>query len=289
MIASASFVDIECSTLLKIVQQDMLHITSEAELISAVFRWANREVERQRLTHDTAGLREALGPVFEHLRFLTLTPVELAEGPARSYVLTDKEKVAIFIEITLNIPLEGEFYLNGLCNIKDARLKSSNKIANFIFSQELYNSSGICIHCSCEEADKNSSNPVGISCFLTIKCDQNVIILGLNVYPGSDMNGVPPCISIKDDEGIHSNTGKIIFGTDKTILKFEHPIFIQANQKYFLMLASEAVGTCVVGITTPLATASSGNLIIDDESVVIVAKSHAGFIQSLIYKEAEGF
>ncbi|KDR23977.1 BTB/POZ domain-containing protein 6-B-like isoform X2 [Zootermopsis nevadensis] len=96
-----SFEEVEFSTLIVVLEQDELRISSELELFKAAQRWAARECVRKGLPPDDGkSLRSVLGPAVGKIRFLTLTPSQFAEGPALSPLLTQDESFAILLNIS---------------------------------------------------------------------------------------------------------------------------------------------------------------------------------------------
>jgi hypothetical protein len=89
--------DVSNTTLVKIIEQDDLNVSSELQVINACLRWAKQEAFKQNLPSDISGTREALGPVFSLLRFLSLTPTQFAEGPAKSDLLSCQEGYSILL------------------------------------------------------------------------------------------------------------------------------------------------------------------------------------------------
>lgn len=92
-----SFLEISQETLIKIVEQDGLNVPSELQVINACLRWAKNEAHKQNLPCGFSGTRQILGPVFSLLRFLSLTPTQFAEGPAKSDLLTCEEGYSILL------------------------------------------------------------------------------------------------------------------------------------------------------------------------------------------------
>ncbi|XP_023721744.1 BTB/POZ domain-containing protein 6-B isoform X2 [Cryptotermes secundus] len=96
-----SFEEVELSTLIVILEQDELTISSELELFNAAQRWAACECVRKGLSPDDGkSLRSVLGPAVNKIRFLTLTPSQFAEGPALSPLLTRDESYALLVNIS---------------------------------------------------------------------------------------------------------------------------------------------------------------------------------------------
>lgn len=100
VLTDPSFEDIELGTLLVILEKQTLNISSERDLFNAVFRWANKECSRKGISEDSTNLRSVIGAALEKIHFLTLTPLQFAEGPAHAPLLTRDEKYAILMNIS---------------------------------------------------------------------------------------------------------------------------------------------------------------------------------------------
>ena len=101
VINEPSWGDVELDTIIKILDLDELHITSELELFNALARWAKYECNRQSLdTSDQKSIKSVIGNALTKIRFLTLTPQEFAEGPAKSLLLTQEEAFALLMNIS---------------------------------------------------------------------------------------------------------------------------------------------------------------------------------------------
>ncbi|XP_012266669.2 uncharacterized protein LOC105692200 [Athalia rosae] len=101
VLSKPSFEEIEVGTLVTVFEQEELEINSEIELFSAAERWAKAECSRKGLdAEDSKSLRSVIGNALTKIRFLTLTPQEFAEGPARSSLLNQDEAFAILMNIS---------------------------------------------------------------------------------------------------------------------------------------------------------------------------------------------
>lgn len=107
-----SFEEIELATLLLILEKETLNISSERDLFNAVHRWATKECIRKGLPEDSTSLRSVIGPALEKIHFLTLTPLQFAEGPALAPLLSRDESFAILMNISnpgSNFPMPAGF------------------------------------------------------------------------------------------------------------------------------------------------------------------------------------
>ncbi|XP_071634206.1 BTB/POZ domain-containing protein 2 isoform X3 [Temnothorax longispinosus] len=100
VLKESSWEDVELGTLLKVLDQDALQISSEIELFSALERWAKAECSRKSLDPTNGkSLKSVIGNALLKIRFLSLTPQEFAEGPGMSPLVTKDEALAILMNI----------------------------------------------------------------------------------------------------------------------------------------------------------------------------------------------
>ncbi|XP_077272362.1 BTB/POZ domain-containing protein 1 isoform X2 [Temnothorax americanus] len=100
VLKESSWEDVELGTLLEVLDQDALHISSEIELFRALERWAKAECSRKSLDPTNGkSLKSVIGNALLKIRFLSLTPQEFAEGPAMSPLVTKDEALAILMNI----------------------------------------------------------------------------------------------------------------------------------------------------------------------------------------------
>ncbi|XP_012541605.1 BTB/POZ domain-containing protein 1 isoform X2 [Monomorium pharaonis] len=100
VLKESSWEDVELGTLIKVLEQDDLQISSEIELFTAVERWAKAECSRKSLDPTNGkSLKSVIGNALLKIRFLSLTPQEFAEGPGMSPLLTKDEAFAILMNI----------------------------------------------------------------------------------------------------------------------------------------------------------------------------------------------
>ncbi|KAL6267349.1 BTB/POZ domain-containing protein 6-like [Pogonomyrmex barbatus] len=100
VLKESSWEDVELGTLLKVLEQEELQISSEIELFTALERWAKAECSRKSLDPiNGKSLRSVIGNALLKIRFLSLMPQEFAEGPGQSPLLTKDEAFAILMNI----------------------------------------------------------------------------------------------------------------------------------------------------------------------------------------------
>ncbi|XP_019889176.2 BTB/POZ domain-containing protein 2 [Ooceraea biroi] len=117
----SSWENIELATLLTVLDQENLKISSEIELFTAVEKWAKSECCRKCLDPaNREDLRFVIGDAFSKLRFLSLTPQEFATGPALSPMFSQDEAFSILLNICTDdktiVPVP-----EGFCTISNSR------------------------------------------------------------------------------------------------------------------------------------------------------------------------
>ncbi|KAG5670395.1 hypothetical protein PVAND_000663 [Polypedilum vanderplanki] len=152
VIQDSSFEEVELSTIITILDQDDLNVDSELSLFFALNRYAEKhglrhdmndnngsstdeEMRTENLNEDDAGPSNRVDPpqqqqqqpnpqrvqestirdAVKKIRFLTLSPQQFAEGPARTSLLTQSEAFAILMNISTpnsQIPMPEGFTLN---------------------------------------------------------------------------------------------------------------------------------------------------------------------------------
>ncbi|KAF4532248.1 hypothetical protein B566_EDAN004334 [Ephemera danica] len=279
VIQENNFEDIAVTTLDMLLQQDNLKVSSELDLIDASLRWARKEAERKALSTDGAGLREALASALSHLRFLTLTPAQFADGPALSEVLSRDESFAIL----LNISSPGRVPLPEGLSTRTDRRRSPNPDPpqSFIFSDHAGvrdNRKCFCQRSLLEEIP--CYNACNLDCSVTFSVDRNICVLGIQLptqinrpslnnetSSNFDMFGGPsvrpsapvPFFQLNSstyNELIYAHlldsensrltythfTGRVRFETLIDI-NFNRPVFIQKNKEYRIWVVLNKLGT----------------------------------------------
>ncbi|XP_020279347.1 BTB/POZ domain-containing protein 6-A-like [Pseudomyrmex gracilis] len=95
-----SWEDVQLTTVLTILEQNELQISSEIELFRAVERWAKSECRRKSLDPtNEKSMKSVVGNALSKIRFLSLTAQEFANGPGVSPLLTRDESSVIFANI----------------------------------------------------------------------------------------------------------------------------------------------------------------------------------------------
>jgi hypothetical protein len=116
VLKESSWDEVEQGTVLTLLDQEELQITSETDLFNALERWAKAECARKLLEPaDPKALKSVIGNALTKIRFLTLTPQEFAEGPGKSLLLTQQEAFSILMNISSNkskVPMPEAFSVN---------------------------------------------------------------------------------------------------------------------------------------------------------------------------------
>ncbi|KAM0732003.1 BTB/POZ domain-containing protein 2 [Formica fusca] len=100
ILKESSWEDVELGTLLKVLDQDDLQISSEIELFTGLEQWAKAECSRKSLDPTNGkSLKSVIGNALSKIRFLSLTPQEFAEGPSMSPLFTKDEVFDILINM----------------------------------------------------------------------------------------------------------------------------------------------------------------------------------------------
>lgn len=101
IVAHASFTEIQLSTLKMVLEENALNI-SELELFKAVENWTRAEFERRDICgNEHFEKQQAIyAELIPHICFLSMKPIEFAEGPAVSSLLTKDQSFAILMNLS---------------------------------------------------------------------------------------------------------------------------------------------------------------------------------------------
>ncbi|XP_014238626.1 BTB/POZ domain-containing protein 2-like isoform X1 [Trichogramma pretiosum] len=101
VLKESSWEEVEQGTVLTLLDQEELYVSSETVLFNALERWAKAECNRKSLdSSDPKALRSVIGNALTKIRFLNLTPKEFAEGPGKSALLMQEEAFSILMNIS---------------------------------------------------------------------------------------------------------------------------------------------------------------------------------------------
>lgn len=209
VIKDPSFEEIELTTLVKLLEQNFLMVSSELDLIEASLHWAKREAEHREMNpFDGAVLREVLGPAFHLLRFLTLVPSQFASGPALSNLLTREESFAILVNLnspgSLEIPA-------GVCTSTELRCCPQND--SFVWDPQRHSTF------LCQRQMLIQNNGI-IESVLNFTVNKNIRILGIQIP-----SQVCKCDVVTDSDDFKTYDELVItslIGLSKNLLAYIH-------------------------------------------------------------------
>lgn len=115
--------------LITLLQQEKLSISSEYELYDACMRWAERQIDKRKLSDCGETIRSLLAAAMPYLRLLAMSDEELSQGPLADDILSDEEAVAVF----------NKQEIDGLCPISEERQQPKiDAFQTFAFSDEMF-------------------------------------------------------------------------------------------------------------------------------------------------------
>ncbi|KAI8427413.1 hypothetical protein MSG28_001962 [Choristoneura fumiferana] len=128
VLKDSSFNDIDYDTMRAVFSLEHLYVDSEMDLLEAADRHAKAQLKQSKVLNvdsspEAGDAKREPGPggpeagdakpdAIEQIRFLTLSPQQLAEGPAESPLLTDSETLAVLMNVLSrksNVPLPRGF------------------------------------------------------------------------------------------------------------------------------------------------------------------------------------
>ncbi|KAJ8687183.1 hypothetical protein QAD02_022977 [Eretmocerus hayati] len=132
VLRETSWDEVEQGTVLTLLDQENLNLSSEIDLFNALERWAKAECNRKALDPlDTKALKSVIGNSLTKIRFLTLTPQEFAEGPGKSPLLSQEEAFSILMNISSNrsnVPMPEAFSTNTSLRCAKIRIQDSGDL-----------------------------------------------------------------------------------------------------------------------------------------------------------------
>lgn len=129
LLTREKFRNVSETSLITMLQQDKLSVTSEYELYDACMRWAERQIDKRKLTDSGETVRTLLAAAMPYLRLLAMSDEELSQGPLADDILNDEEAVAVF----------NKQEVDGLCSISDERQQPTiDAFQTFAFSDEMF-------------------------------------------------------------------------------------------------------------------------------------------------------
>lgn len=157
VLKESSWEDVELGTLLTVLEQDNLQISSEIELFAAVERWAKAECSRKSVDPtNEKSLKSVIGNALSKIRFLSLTAKEFAEGPGSSPLLTKDEVYAILMNLLCTgtkTPMPEGFCANSNSRTKIVTVTQNTSLSvsytNIIDYKSLHNIYVLSSSCLC--------------------------------------------------------------------------------------------------------------------------------------------
>jgi hypothetical protein len=286
VLSSEGFLLASPDTVLAVAKQNRLNLSSESLLISACLCWAEVEVARnEELTFDTTGLRNALGTIFQHLRFYSLKADELVKVLADTKVLTAIEKWSLIVDVTNK---EFSDIPKGFCKIFKARVKpDSIPIPKFITYTEATNGPKQCKSCSrtwkengyCSYCNSSSQKQNLLHVAVTFQVESDVFFVGVTFFKPFTTN---PIFCLFDASGEVLDTGKIFIGEDRKSIRVEHAVMLNAHTKYFLIIHSNKE-KCEIEIGQETFPTVTGN---EFQEINFAQNPNKGFVTSIMFKIA---
>lgn len=281
VLTDPSFEDIDLATLLLILEKETLNISSERDLFNAVLRWAKKECNRKGLAEDGTSLRSVIGPALEKIHFLTLTPLQFAEGPALAPLLTQDEKYSVLMNISApgsHFPMPA-----GFSKVVEPRQRfriqsaienlSSGNGDTFREGHKYY-----CIRSVTPQAP--CLNTSVLDCYLNFTVDRNICVLGIQVptqvqsdapdtrafrdFGNSPMSSLPTSQNgnsytellyahLLDSDGSRLTythyTSRVWYG-QLVEINFNRPVYIQRNKVYKIVVVLNKQGWYPLGAAT---------------------------------------
>lgn len=196
--------------------------------------------------------QEELSKAIKKIRYLSMTPQEFAEGPARSKYLTHYEALTILILITC--PSNTEFVMpEGFCLSRSRRNRFlANRTTIQTQMTQKLNKYIYCMRAKCQEYEFHNANVSDST--LTFQVDRNIWITGIKV----PTQLVPPntgrpvydyteiiYVHVQHLRGsriryVHL-TVRVDYGKIE-VINFDRPVYIHANQIYKIFVTFHKKG-----------------------------------------------
>ena len=206
-IESEHFTKIDQETLISLLSLDQLNI-DEADLLAAVSKWADCEVQRQGLPVNRENRRKVFQPIKGYVLFNALKPEKVAKCKVIADLLTLEEAGSLVLHLlNKNKPL--------MIKLKTSR--SAGAGTNSVFVKDLFSASG---YYASRSVDLTVDRRVSIrTVYLTYS--QNATNLSFQAYDSSNYRNL-------------NLTAKRSVKDGKLCLSFSPPLDAQANCRYQL-------------------------------------------------------
>ncbi|XP_063242685.1 BTB/POZ domain-containing protein 6-B [Bacillus rossius redtenbacheri] len=282
VLGDPGFEEVELSTLVTILEQESLCVSSELVLFDAVERWARKECARKGLSpDDNKSLRAVAGPALQKLRFLTLKPAQFAEGPALSPLLLQEESFAVLVNISA--PGGGKLPLpEGFCPSAKPRQGPAKSVFDLPVTMDTIKDGNKFV-CLRQVAHKPPiPNNSILDCTMTFTVDKNICILGVQVptqvHPNSAEVPAPHDLAtlrqppsnesytellyahLLDCDGSRLTythfTSRVFYG-QLVEIGFNRPVYIQRNKVYRVGVVLNKMGWYPMGVCSQSMTCDS--------------------------------
>ncbi|XP_065343702.1 BTB/POZ domain-containing protein 2-like [Cloeon dipterum] len=236
-----SFEDIKFSTLAAIANEDNLNLDSEANLIAAAFRWAEKEASRKKRNIEPLQLRNVLGSILPKFRFLTMSPDDFTERFIHVNYFTLEEKNSLLVNIISRDKLPMP---RGFSESDKTRKAKFLKKPKFCFFDGITNAptGEMLFHSS--DCDLNR-----LECVIKFSCDKGVRLIGVSLPERVSGNDKVIYDWDNDDEFYMEDVEIVIHAENHHLLhqevykekvqrpginrfNFSHPIVIDAGKVY---------------------------------------------------------
>ncbi|KAF0298472.1 BTB/POZ domain-containing protein 2 [Amphibalanus amphitrite] len=279
VIATSAIEDVEHASLIAILEQDYLNITSELDIFNVLVRWSRKECQRRPLEVNAVNQRMVLGDALYRVRYLTMNATTFANGPAVSGLLSPEESLAIVMNILtpgkwpLPDHLDGSTLPRGACPPAPAAAADSQLPGGSrrLCARPILGEPHQLIRCQ-EEAS------------LTLSVDRPVHTLGIMVP--SQVTDIPtdwlPSQSLRNTPGANLNYGQngymellyaYVADSDNQRLTYTHftsrvnyndlveilfnrPVLMQPGRVYRIGLVLNKLGWYPMGVSTTQVHAS---------------------------------
>jgi len=153
-----------------ISNEDNLNLDSEANLIAAAFRWAEKEAGRKLRDVEPLRLRNTLGSILPNFRFLTMSPEDFTERFIHVDYFSLEEKNALLVNIISRDKLPMP---RGFSETHRERKAKFLKKPKFLFYEGMSNAFQGEHHIESSEVNR-------LECVVKFTCDKSVRLIGVS-------------------------------------------------------------------------------------------------------------
>lgn len=194
---------------------------------------------------------EELNKAIKKIRYLSMTPQQFAEGPARSNYLSHHEALTLLILITC--PSMSEITMpEGFCTSRSMRNSCTKSNTMETETPQILNTNLYCIRAKYQQYEFHNANMSDSS--LTFQVDRNIWITGIEVPSQLMPRGSDRYASdyteilyahIQHLRGSRIRYVHLTFRVDYEKVEevtFDHPVYIHANQIYKIFITFNKEG-----------------------------------------------